>query len=400
MPTLLLGVSGGISAHRALDLTSRLRQRGWEVRVVMTEHATRFVTPLAFQALSHRPVRVDDFDGSPEGAFGHIDDARAADVVAIVPATANTLAKLSLGLGDDALTTTVLACKAPLLVAPAMNTVMWDHPTVRQHLNVLRERGVEIVMPQASGVLACGEVGAGKLATVDDLETAIVSLVEHGRDLEGRRVLVTAGGTREPLDPVRYLGNRSSGKMGQAIAREAARRGALVTLVTTTPHPAGPGLEVIAVESALEMHEAVMQHAASTGIFVMTAAVADYRPARVFDQKRKKSDENWVIELSPNPDILAELGKNRLPGQWIVGFAAETEQVLDHARSKLDRKRVDCIVANDVSIPGLGFGSDDNAVSVIYPDSPVQPIGPASKDQLARALWDAWLPRLPTPANP
>ncbi|MEB3187932.1 MAG: bifunctional phosphopantothenoylcysteine decarboxylase/phosphopantothenate--cysteine ligase CoaBC [bacterium] len=400
MPTLLLGVSGGISAHRALDLTSRLRQRGWEVRVVMTEHATRFVTPLAFQALSHRPVRVDDYDGSPEGAFGHIDDARAADVVAIVPATANVLAKLSLGLGDDALTTTMLASRAPMLVAPAMNTVMWEHPTVQEHLTNLRRRGVEVVMPQAAGVLACGEVGAGKLATVDDLEAAVVRLFERTHDLAGRRILVTAGGTREALDPVRYLGNRSSGKMGQAIAREAARRGAQVTLVSTTPHPAAPGLEVVSVESALEMHAAVLERAATTDVVVMTAAVADYRPEQVSEQKRKKSDEPWGLTLVPNPDILAELGASRKPGQWIVGFAAETEHVLDHARAKLARKRADCIVANDVSLPGLGFGSDDNAVTMVFEDGTDLPLGPSSKDALARALWDAWLPRLPVVAAP
>lgn len=397
MPTLLLGVSGGIAAYKAADLTSLLRKRGWEVRVVMTPAATQFVTPLTLQTLSRQKVHLEPFALPEDSGVEHIDLVKGVDVAAVVPATANVLAKAALGLADDLLSTTLLALRSPLLVAPAMNTAMWEHPATQANLRVLEARGVEIVSP-ASGELACGDVGAGKLADVTEIADRIEARYARclqGDRLRGRNVLVTAGGTREPLDPVRYLGNRSSGKMGHALAAAAAERGAAVTLITTSPLPVPPGVRVFPVQTAQEMHEAVHGALPGADLLVMAAAVADYRPAQVAEQKIKKSGEALTLTLEPTPDILASLKPLRRSDQLIVGFAAETESLLDHARGKLERKGLDLIVANDVSRPGVGFESDANAVTVLGPEGRVASWDVASKQAIAGHLMDLFASRLP-----
>jgi phosphopantothenoylcysteine decarboxylase/phosphopantothenate--cysteine ligase len=397
MPTLLLGVAGGIAAYKAADLTSLLRKRGWEVRVVMTPAAAQFITPLTLQTLSRQKVHLDPFE-LPEGAVvEHIDLVKGVDLAAVVPATANILAKAAHGLADDLLSTTLLALRCPLLVAPAMNTAMWEHPATQANLHTLEARGVEVVMP-ASGELACGDVGAGKLADIGEIaqriEDAYARLIEGAR-LRGRKVLITAGGTREPLDPVRYLGNRSSGKMGHALAAAAAERGADVTLVTSSSLPVPAGVQAVPVQTAQDMLEAVQARLPQADMLVMAAAVADYRPAAVAAQKIKKSGEALTVTLEPTPDILATLKPMRRPDQLIIGFAAETESLLDHARGKLERKGLDLIVANDVARPGIGFESDQNAVTVLGPTGEVASLEVASKRVIASRLMDLFAGRLP-----
>lgn len=397
MPTLLLGVSGGIAAYKAADLTSHLRKRGWEVRVVMTPAATQFVTPLTLQTLSRQKVHLEPFDLPEVGGVEHIDLVKGVDLAAVVPATANILAKAAHGLADDLLSTTLLALRCPLLVAPAMNTLMWEHPATQANLRTLASRGVEIV-PPASGELACGDVGSGKLADVAEIAQRIEELYARrlvAQRLKGRRILVTAGGTREPLDPVRFLGNRSSGKMGHALADAAAERGAEVTLITTSGLPVAAGVQVITVQTAEEMLEAVRRALPASDLLVMAAAVADYRPAQVATQKIKKSEEALTVTLEPTPDILATLKPLRRADQLIVGFAAETESLLAHARGKLERKGLDLIVANDVSRPGLGFESDDNAVTVLGPEGEVARWEAAPKRVLAGHLMELFASRLP-----
>ncbi|MNR80450.1 Coenzyme A biosynthesis bifunctional protein CoaBC [compost metagenome] len=397
MPTLLLGVSGGIAAYKAADLTSLLRKRGWEVRVVMTPAAAQFVTPLTLQTLSRQKVHLEPFDLPEVGGVEHIDLVKGVDLAAVVPATANTIAKAALGLADDLLSTTLLALRCPLLVAPAMNTAMWEHPATQENLRILASRGVEIV-PPASGELACGDVGAGKLADVAEIAQRIEELYARrqvGDRLRGRRVLVTAGGTREPLDPVRFLGNRSSGKMGHALANAAAERGAEVTLVTTSPLPVAAGVQVVPVQTAEDMLHAVQDRLPEMDLLVMAAAVADYRPASVAAQKIKKSAEALTVTLEPTPDILATLKPLRRADQLVVGFAAETEALLDHAKGKLERKGLDLIVANDVSRPGLGFEADANAVTVLGPEGVVASWEAAPKRLIAGELMDLFAGRLP-----
>ena len=398
MPTLLLGVAGGIAAYKAADLTSLLRKRGWEVRVVMTPAATQFITPLTLQTLSRQKVHLAPFDLPEDGVVEHIDLVKGVDLAAVVPATANVLAKAAHGLADDLLSTTLLALRCPLLVAPAMNTAMWEHPATQENLRTLSERGVDIVLP-ASGELACGDVGAGKLADVTEIAQRIEALYSRrqvGERLKGRKVLITAGGTREPLDPVRFLGNRSSGKMGHALAAAAAERGAQVTLVTTSSLPVPPGVHAVAVSTAAEMLSAVASRLPEADVLVMAAAVADYRPATVAPQKIKKTGEALTLTLEPTPDILATLKPMRRADQLVVGFAAETESLLDHARGKLERKGLDLIVANDVSRPGIGFESDANAVTVLGPEGLVATVDVASKRVIADRLMDLFAERLPT----
>lgn len=396
MPTLLLGVAGGIAAYKAADLTSLLRKRGWEVRVVMTPAATRFIPPLTLQTLSRQKVHLDPFELPEDAGVEHIDLVKGVDLAAIVPATANLIAKAAHGLADDLLSTTMLALRCPMLIAPAMNTAMWEHPATQENLRLLVARGAEVV-PPASGELACGDVGAGKLAEVGEIAARIDALYARSREglrLQGRKVLVTAGGTREPLDPVRFLGNRSSGKMGHALAAAAAQRGAEVTLITTSTLPAAPGVQVIAVQTAQEMLEAVRDRLPAADILVMAAAVADYRPAEVAPQKIKKASEAWTLTLVPTPDILASLKPLRRADQLIVGFAAETEALLDHARGKLERKGLDLIVANDVSRPGIGFESDENAVTVLGPEGPLANWEAMPKRVIADRLMDLFASRL------
>lgn len=379
---ILLGVGGGIAAYKSVDLVRRLRERGCEVRVVMTEAATGFVTPLTFQAVSGHPVRTTLLDPAAEAGMDHIELARWADRLLIAPATADLMARLAAGIADDLLTTLALATEAELVVAPAMNQVMWRHPATQANLEVLRVRGARILGP-GTGEQACGEVGPGRM--LEPLEIAEALCWVPARALEGVRVLMTAGPTREPLDPVRFLGNRSSGRMGYALAAALTELGAEVALVTgPTALPSPPVAELVRIESAREMHAAVMARASGCGIFVGTAAVADYRPLEPAERKIKKDADALTIRLVRNPDILAEVAALR-PAPFTVGFAAETDRVIEYARGKLEKKRLDMIAANHVGGERGGFERDDNALTVLW-DGGQRELPMMSKVQLAREL--------------
>lgn len=383
---VLVGVSGGIAAYKSCELVRALAKRGYRVKVVMTEAATRFVTPLTFRTLTSEPVGVslwEEYAGSP---VHHISLAEEAEVFVIAPATADVIARLADGRADDLLTATALATEAPLVIAPSMNTHMWRHEATGENVARLRARGAVIVEPE-SGELACGEIGQGRLAPVEAILAAVEAELVRVRDLEGRRVLVTAGGTQEPIDPVRYISNRSSGKTGFAIAAEAARRGAVVTLVSGPTSLADPpGVEVLRVHTALEMHEAVMARAREADAIVASAAVADFRPAEVAAEKIKKQEAPSKIELARNPDILAELGSSGL-NAVLVGFAAETSDVERRAQEKLKEKQCDLIVANDVSDPSLGFGTDSNRVMFVSHEG-IERLPVLSKREIAREIVD------------
>lgn len=387
--TVLLGVSGGIAAYKAADLASLLRKQGWDVHAILTSNATRFVTPLTFEALTRHPAYVDAFAAGE--AIRHIELARKADVVAVVPASADVLAKMACGIADDLLTTTLLATTAPIVVAPAMNVEMWRHGATQDNLATLRRRGVEIVDP-ASGELACGEVGEGRLADPTEIASRLEAVVLRAGQLAGRRVVVTAGGTREPIDPVRYLGNRSSGKMGHALAAEAARRGAEVVLITSSSLAPPPGVEVMIVETAAQMAGAVLGRLPRSDVLVMAAAVADWKASTCAPAKLKKSKGPPVIEFEPTVDILAEAGRVRRPGQLLIGFAAETEDLLDYARAKLEAKNADLVVANDAV---SAMEAEDNAVVVLDRQGIVADLARRPKTALAGALWDVFASHLP-----
>jgi len=382
---IVLGVSGGIAAYKAPELVRRLRDAGAEVRVILTPNAARFVSPLALATVSEHGVIVEQWGDSGHGGVDHIELARWADVLLIAPATANILAKLAVGIADDALSTYAIAHRAHVMVAPAMNTFMLAHPTVQTNVSTLRARGVEIIEPD-SGLLACGEEGAGRLP---DVPVIVERVRAHfgARDLEGKSVLVTAGPTREPIDPVRYISNRSSGKMGYAIAEAARRRGANVTLVSGPTSLAEPPVRVIRVTTAAEMRDAVM--AAPHDIVIKAAAVADFAPVEVASQKiKKQADVNELtISLRKTPDILSELG-SMSPRPFIVAFAAETNAVEENAREKLARKGADLIVANDVADTSIGFDSDENEVLVIAKDGTTTRIARASKSTIANRILD------------
>ena len=359
--TVVVGVTGGIAAYKTCELVRALVKRDCRVKVVMTEAATRFVSPLTFRTLSAEPVTVSLWADEPDAKVHHISLAEEADVMVIAPCTANVIAKIAHGRADDMLTTTALATEAPLVVAPAMNVHMWRKEVTQRNVAALRARGVMMVEP-ARGELACGDVGEGRLASVESILAAVEAELARSRDLAGKHILVTAGGTHEPIDPVRYIGNHSSGKTGFAIAEEAARRGARVFLVTgPTQLPDPFGCEVVRVQTALQMRAAVLARADAADAIVMSAAVADFRPATASPDKIKKTDAPEAIALERNPDILAELGA-RDGRAMLVGFAAETEDVEANAAAKLEAKGCDLIVANDVSDPSLGFGTDDNRV--------------------------------------
>lgn len=380
---IVLGVSGGIAAYKSAELVRRLREAGAEVRVVMTAGAARFITPLTLQALSGQPVRSELFDAGAEAAMGHIELARWADAVLIAPASANTLARFAHGLADDLLSTLCLATRAPLLAAPAMNQAMWDHPATRANLALLRERGVRILGP-ASGGQACGETGPGRMLEPHELVAEIAAVFETGA-LAGLRVLVTAGPTREAIDPVRFVSNRSSGKMGYAVAAAAAAAGARVVLVSGPVALAPPErVDCVRVETAAEMHAAVLARAADCDIFIGAAAVADYRPAAPAEQKLKKRTATLRLDLERTDDILAAVAALH-PAPFTVGFAAETERLAEHARAKRMAKALDMIAANRVNVPGLGFDADDNALTLYWEGGECE-LPPASKTQLARAL--------------
>ena len=382
---IVLGVAGGIAAYKAADLARRLRDRGFEVRVVMTAAARRFVAPLTFQAVSSNPVHCDLLDEQAEAGMGHIELARWADLVLVAPATANVLARLAHGFADDLLTTLCLATQAPVVLAPAMNRQMWQAGATRANVLALLDRGVAMLGP-AEGDQACGETGPGRMLEPADIAQLIAARFRGGA-LDGVRVLVTAGPTREALDPVRYLTNHSSGKMGYAVAGAAVEAGARVSLVSgPTALPAPPGVERLDVTSAGEMHAEVMARAAGCDVFIATAAVADYRPAHCADQKVKKGNGPATVEFVRTPDILAAVAAMD-GGPFTVGFAAETESVRAHAQDKLERKGLDMIAANRVGLPDRGFASERNALSVLWPGGGRE-FGLAPKAELARRLID------------
>ncbi|ALS21554.1 MULTISPECIES: bifunctional phosphopantothenoylcysteine decarboxylase/phosphopantothenate--cysteine ligase CoaBC [Paenibacillus] len=362
--TIVLGVSGGIAAFKAAALCSKLTQAGAEVRVIMTESAAKFVAPLTFQTLSRHAVYIDTFDEKDPSVVSHIDLADRADLVVIAPATANVIGKMALGLADDMLSTTLLATTAPIFVCPAMNVHMLAHPAVQANLQTLADRGVRFIEP-GTGQLACGYVGKGRLAEPEEILAAIESFFNEKKPLRGKRVLVTAGATMERIDPVRYLTNDSSGKMGYAIAEQAARMGAEVTLVTGKATVAVPnGVKVIRTESTIEMMDAVLSAMDEQDVIIKAAAVSDYRPAEQAPEKIKKTESEMMLKLVKNPDILQAVGERKKASQLVVGFAAETHNVEAFAIDKLKRKRCDLIVANDVTVPGAGFGTDTNVVNV------------------------------------
>jgi phosphopantothenoylcysteine decarboxylase/phosphopantothenate--cysteine ligase len=392
---VLLGVSGGIAAYKACELVRRLRDAGAEVQVVMTAGAQRFVTPLSFQALSGRPVRSALWDEAAEAAMGHIELARWADLVLVAPASANALARLAHGLADDLLSTLCLATRAPLFVAPAMNQQMWAHPATVANLATLRSRGVALLGPDSGGQ-ACGEFGAGRLLEPHDLVARLVAARAQG-PLAGRQVLVSAGPTHEDIDPVRFIGNRSSGRMGFAVAAAAAALGARVTLVAgPVALPTPPGIARVDVRSARDMHAAVLERAAGCDVYIGAAAVADYRPAAVAPAKLKKRPgaPAPTLALETTEDILAAVAA--LPARpLVVGFAAETGDVEAYAREKLERKRLDLIAANRVGEPGTGFDAEDNALLLLGPGGFRRDLGRGSKADLARGLLEEVAARLP-----
>ncbi len=392
---IVLGVTGGIACYKAAALASALVKQHAEVQVIMTENATQFVAPLTFEQLTGRRALTDTFDRNFQHSVEHIAVADRADLVLIAPATANIIAKLAHGIADDMLTTTVLACDCPKAVAPAMNTKMYENPVTQDNLSLLRRYGWEVKEP-AVGRLACGTEGRGKLPEPEELLELCLHAVAHEKDLKGKRVLVTAGPTREALDPVRYLSNRSSGRMGYAIARAAARRGAEVTLVSGPTALPRPGyMEIVDVESAQEMFEAVTARAPETDIVIKAAAVADYRPAQVADNKIKKKDGDLSLPLERTRDILGELGKNKRPGQFLCGFSMETEKLLENSRAKLRRKNLDLVAANNVKMEGAGFGVDTNVLTLISAEGEKE-LPLMSKDAAADALLDEILSLLDT----
>ena len=380
---ILLGVTGGVAAYKAAELTRRLGEAGARLRVVMTPAAMRFVTPLTFQALSGEPVRSELFDPQAEAAMGHIQLARWAEAVLVAPASADFMARLAQGLAGDLLSTLCLATQAPIVLAPAMNRAMWSHPATQANVQRLDARGVRILGP-ASGPQACGEEGEGRMLEPRQIVQALSGLWQAGV-LEGIRVLVTAGPTREPIDPVRYLSNRSSGRMGFALAEAAARAGARVTLVAgPVALPTPPGVRRLDVDSARAMHQAVMQTVADAQIFIACAAVADYRPEAPSTAKLKKTRDTLTLRLVRNPDIAAEVAA-RDPAPFVLGFAAETEDLERHARAKLQAKGFDMIAANRVGEPGLGFEAEHNALEVYWPGGH-RSLPRTDKARLAREL--------------
>jgi phosphopantothenoylcysteine decarboxylase/phosphopantothenate--cysteine ligase len=363
--TILLGVTGGIAAYKAAALASALVKLHASVEVVMTKNATQFITPLTFEELTGHRVMVDTFDRNFTHQVEHISLAQRTDLMIIAPATANVCAKLAHGLADDMLTTSALACKCPKLIAPAMNTNMYENPVTQDNLATLRRYGWEVIEP-ASGRLACGAIGRGKLPELEELVQYILRRIAFPKDMVGKRVLVTAGPTQEALDPVRYLTNHSTGKMGYAIAKIAMLRGAEVTLISgPTNIPAPPFVNLVSITSAQDMFEAVAAHAPHADLIFKAAAVADYTPAYVSDEKMKKKDGELSIPLNRTQDILKYLGENRVPGQIICGFSMETQNMVENSREKLAKKNVDMICANNLKQSGAGFGVDTNVITII-----------------------------------
>lgn len=395
---IVLGVTGGIAVYKAVDLVSRLRKQRAEVKVVMTEAATKFVSPLTFREISANPVVVSMWDEIHEYSIEHIALAAWADLFVIAPATANMIGKMAAGIADDMLSTTVMATTAPVLVCPAMNSNMYLNAATQQNLATLKARGAFLLEP-GYGLMACGTTGPGRLPEPAEIVTTIEAHFARTLDMNGKRVLVTAGGTREAIDPVRYIGNRSSGKMGYAIAEAAVARGAAVTLVSTAALPSPAGVNVVKVESAEEMRQAVLAAYDAADIVAKAAAVADYRPTIVADKKIKKAaEDSLTIVLQRNPDILQELG-SRKKSQFLVGFAAETHDLEAYAKEKIAKKNLDMIVANDVTAAGAGFGTETNIVKFLFPDGSKTELSCLPKRAVADKLFDAVLQRLPGAAK-
>jgi len=396
--TIVLGVCGGIAAYKAVALCSRLTQAGARVRVIMTESAVKFVTPLTFQAISRQPVAVDTFDEKEPSVISHIDLADRADLVVVAPATANMIAKLAMGIADDMLSTTLLATTAPLLIAPAMNVHMYTHPAVQRNIALLRERGAHFAEP-GEGQLACGYVGKGRLAEPEQIVQLIENIFRRTLSLKGKKILVTSGATIERIDPVRYLTNDSSGKMGHAIAEAARDMGAHVTLISgktalSSPH----GVQLVPVVSAQDMLEAVLERFPEMDVVIKAAAVADYRPAMQQPRKMKKHSDRMTLELVRNPDILQTIGE-RKTRQFLVGFAAETDHLEEYALDKLRRKRCDLLVANDVTQEGAGFGTDTNKVRIYDANGLVADLPLMSKREVAGRLLNLVAERIGAAGN-
>ena len=383
--TVLLGVSGGIAAYKSAALASMLKKLHADVHVLMTENAAQFISPVTFESLTGNKCVIDTFDRNFQFNIQHVSLAKRADAVLVAPSTANVLAKFAHGLADDMLTTTVLACTCPKIVAPAMNTRMYENPITQDNLATLRHYGFTVVEP-ASGYLACGDTGAGKMPEPEELCDWLLQAIQCEKDLAGKKILVTAGPTREALDPVRYLTNHSTGKMGYAVARAASRRGADVTLVTgPTELPPPRFCTVVPVTSAAEMFEAVTTRSREMDVIVKAAAVADYTPAQVAGDKIKKSDADLTLPLTRTQDILGWLGAHKRPGQFLCGFSMETRDMLENSRKKLQKKNLDLIAANNVKVPGAGFAGDTNVLTLIAPDLEEE-LPLLSKDEAAHRL--------------
>ncbi|MFM9225584.1 MAG: bifunctional phosphopantothenoylcysteine decarboxylase/phosphopantothenate--cysteine ligase CoaBC [Actinomycetota bacterium] len=383
---VVLGVSGGIAAYKAVEVCRQMVDAGAHVAPVMTADAHRFIGEVTLSALASEPVHTSLWDDA--SPIPHTRLGQGADVIVVAPATARVLSAYATGSSEDLLTATLIATRAPVVVCPAMHTEMWEHPAVQDNIALLRSRGVTVVDPQ-SGRLAGGDLGTGRLADPATILAAVCGVLARGRDLAGLSVVVTAGGTREPIEAVRVIANRSSGRQGHAIADAAMRRGAVVTLITTTDLATPPGATVVRVDTAQEMHDATMEATEAADVVVMTAAVADFRPVAPSAGKIKKRDGIPEIVLEKTPDILSALGARKRPGQTIVGFAAETDDLVANAREKLDRKRVDLVVANDVSAPGVGFGHATNAVTIMGADGTFTEVPLADKSLIAGAVLDS-----------
>ena len=386
--TVVIGVSGGIAVYKTLDVVSRLRKLGVNVNVIMTKSATEFVTPLSFQSLSQNYVVCDMFEDPKTWDVEHISLAKRADVFLIAPATANVIGKIANGIADDMLTTTVMATKAKVLIAPAMNTNMYENPILQRHINTLKELGYNFVEPE-SGRLACGDTGKGKLASPETIVDEVVKLLSKDQDLKGKSIIVTAGPTVESIDPMRYITNRSTGKMGYSIAKEAIERGADVTLITgpTNLTPPQNLKKLVKIESAKDMYEAVLENLDENDVVIKSAAVADYKPKNYSNKKIKKSDDDLVIELDRNKDIAQEIGKIK-NNKILVGFAAETNDLIENASLKIKKKNLDFIVANDLTKEGAGFGVDTNIVKIIDKEGNITEYPKMKKEEVANIILD------------
>ena len=386
--TVVIGVSGGIAVYKTLDVVSRLRKLGVNVNVIMTKSATEFVTPLSFQSLSQNYVVCDMFEDPKTWHVEHISLAKRADVFLIAPATANVIGKIANGIADDMLTTTVMATKAKVLIAPAMNTNMYENPILQRNINTLKELGYNFVEPE-SGRLACGDTGKGKLASPETIVDEVVKMLSKDQDLKGKSIIVTAGPTVESIDPMRYITNRSTGKMGYSIAKEAIERGADVTLITgpTNLTPPQNLKKLVKIESAKDMYEAVLENLDENDVVIKSAAVADYKPKNYSNKKIKKSDDDLVIELDRNKDIAQEIGKIK-NNKILVGFAAETNDLIENASLKIKKKNLDFIVANDLTKEGAGFGVDTNIVKIIDKEGNITEYPKMKKEEVANIILD------------